>query len=151
MLLVKDREDTLCQWRTSSCQWPLLLCKAGAVSSIASVPDRGQGRQRLQPAYALTGMGASKASGQTSWSSIMWFPGHFGQFLPLDFMHNKAIMGFSVCLGSVPHEQQMYPGRRIVQPWALLSCILGVFQVWHLYESGQRITFGYVTHTENIN
>ena len=151
MLLVKDREDALRQWSTSSCQGPLPLRKAGAVSSAASAPAGGQGRERMQPAYALTGMGASKASGQTLWSSIMWFPGHFRHFLPLDFMHNKAIMGFSVCLGSVPYEQQLYPGRGIVQPWALLSCTLGVFQVWHLDEIGQRIVFGYGTLDECRN
>lgn len=151
MLLVKDREDALHQWSTSSCQGPLLLRKAGAVSSAASAPARGHGHDGMQPAYDLTGMGASKASGQTSWISIMWFPGHFGHSLPLDFTHNKAIMGFSVCLGSVPYGQQLYPGRGIVQPRALLSCTLGVFHVWHLYEIGQKIAFGYVTCAEHIN
>ena len=151
MLLVKEREDALHQWRTSSCQGPLLLHKTAAVSSAACVPAGGQGCECMQPAYALTGMGASKASRQTSWSSMMWFPGHFGHSFPLDFMHNKAIMGFAVYLGSVPYEQQMYLGRGIIQPWSFLSCTLGVFQVWHIYGIGQRTAFGYGTHAEHVN
>lgn len=105
---------------------PLLLHKAGACLHAAFVPDSSQGPEHMQPTCALTGMGASKAN-LVKFHNVI--PRPF--CLPLDCMHNKAIMGFSVCLGSLPYEQQLHPGRRIVQPWAFLCCSLGVFQAWH--------------------